>query len=309
MILCLGTTPTVQRTMAFERLKLDAVNRAAELRESASGKSINVALMLRTLGADVLATGFLGGEPGRFIRRELDAATIAHEFVEVGPATRTCVTVLDRATAAATELVEETRPVEPRAYDQLLKVVDANLWRCRALVLSGSLPPAAPQDFYARCTKLARAANVPVVLDGRGEPLRQALVEKPTVVKPNRHELAETVAIPVDTEDGLRAAVQELLARGPEWAVITDGPRDAIASDGRAFWRVTPPRIEPVNPIGSGDAFAAGMAFALQRGSGLDDACRLGAACGAANALSSPPGHARPEDVAALLPRVTVSKM
>lgn len=309
MILCLGTTPTIQRTMAFERLKLDAVNRAADVRESASGKSINVALTLRTLGEEVLATGFLGGESGRFMRRQLDGAKISHEFIEVGPPTRTCVTVLDRATGVATELVEETKPAELRAYAELLKVVDANLWRCRVFVLSGSLPPGAPQDFYARCTQLARTAKVPVVLDGRGEPLRHALAEKPTVVKPNRHELAETVDIPVDTDEGLRSAIRELLARGPAWAVITDGPRDVIASDGTTFWRITPPKITPVNPIGSGDAFAAGMAFAITQGKGLEDACRLGAACGAANALSSPPGYLQIEDVSALLGRVIVTKM
>lgn len=307
MILCLGTTPTVQRTMEFDRVALDAVNRATRVTESASGKSINVARTLHTLGQYVLASGFLGGDGGNLIREDLNRSGIAHEFVNVTPKTRTCVTVIDHATGTATELVEETRPVESKAWDRLLETVDAHLWQAEVLVLSGSLPPESPRDFYARCTRMARVAGVPVVLDTRGEPLREALGEKPTVVKPNRLELKETVSINLDSDDDLRAAIRELIARGPKWAVITDGPRDAIASDGETFWRITPPPIRAINPIGSGDAFAAGIAIALLREEDLPNACRRGAACGAANALSSPAGHGRKEDVERLLNEIRVA--
>ena len=306
MILCLGTTPTVQRTMTFEQLTLNAVNRAATVRESASGKSLNVARTLHTLGQAVLAIGFLGGDGGQLIRADLDRAGIAHDFVAVTPKTRTCTTVIDHATGTVTELVEETSPVDPPAYEQLLQMVEANLCNTDVLVLSGSLPPLAPLDFYARCTRLARLANIPVVLDARGEPLRQALAEKPTVVKPNRQELQETVSFPIDDESSLHAAIREMIRQGPRWAVITDGPRDAIASDGEHFWRITPPTIVAVNPIGSGDALGAGLAMALLEGHDLPTACRLGAACGAANALNSPAGHGRRKDVERLLAEVKI---
>lgn len=307
MILCLGTTPTVQRTMAFERVAVDAVNRATSVLESASGKSINVARTLHTLGEEVLATGFLGGDSGELIRADLDAAGIRHDFVNVAPKTRTCTTVIDRSTGTATELVEETRAVDPKAYEELLQIVDANLRRAGVLVLSGSLPPEAPQDFYARCTRLARRADISVVLDGRGEPLRLALGEKPTIVKPNRQELQETVSLPIEDDASLRRAITELLHQGPKWAIITDGPHDAIACDGESFWRITPPKIRPINPIGSGDAFAAGLAIAVVEGRDLPSACRLGAACGAANALNSPAGHGKREDVERLLLDVRVN--
>ena len=101
MILCVGTTPVMQRTMTFARLQIDAVNRAADVRESASGKSINVARVAHTLGAEVVATGFLGGPRGAFIRSDLDSAGIAHDFVSVRPNTRMCVTMIDHGGATA----------------------------------------------------------------------------------------------------------------------------------------------------------------------------------------------------------------
>ena len=307
MILCLGTTPAAQRTMTFDRVTPDAVNRAASVLESASGKSLNVARTLRTLGKDVLATGFLGGDSGELIRADLDRAGIPHDFVAVQPATRTCTTVINGADGTVTELVEEPKPVDPKAYERLLETVAANLSRAKVLVLSGSLPPQAPQDFYARCTHLARKAGIPVVLDARGEPLLQALAEKPTVVKPNRHELQETMPFPIDDDAALRKAILELLRRGPTWAIITDGPHEAVASDGESFWSIAPPQIRAVNPIGSGDAFAAGLATALLDARDLPTACRFAAACGAANALNSPAGHGRREDVERLLAEVRVT--
>src|SRR3954464_8944812 len=102
MIIAFGTTPTVQRTMTFAKLSIDAVNRAVDVRETASGKSLNVARVLHTLGEEAIANGFLGGDSGLFIRDDLDLSGIAHDFVEVRPRTRTCTSVIDQSTGTAT---------------------------------------------------------------------------------------------------------------------------------------------------------------------------------------------------------------
>src|SRR6266511_1746626 len=109
MILCIGTTPVMQLTFVFPRLQLDHVNRATEVHDTASGKSINVARVIHTLGEESFATGFLGGDTGKFIRDDLAACGIANDFVSVTPTTRTCVTVIDQSTGQATELVEESK--------------------------------------------------------------------------------------------------------------------------------------------------------------------------------------------------------
>src|SRR5690242_14921384 len=115
MILCVGTTPFMQRTMVFPRVQVDAVNRASQVIETASGKSINVARVLHTLGEDVLATGLLGGDRGKYIRNELSTTGIAHAFIEVEPTTRMCINRLDKSTSGATELVEKSQEVTPSA--------------------------------------------------------------------------------------------------------------------------------------------------------------------------------------------------
>jgi tagatose 6-phosphate kinase len=309
MILCLGTTPVMQRTMVFERVHLDAVNRAAEVRETASGKSINVARVLHLLGEEVVATGFLGGDPGRFIRDDLRTAGVCHDFVTVGPKTRTCVTVIDRGDrdrggGTVTELVEESKEVEKPAWGKLRGRVAEHLPRAKVMVLSGSLTPGAPQDFYGYCVKRATEYAVNTIVDASGEPLRRALPARPLVVKPNRSELARTLDAPIESDAALRDAIRQLVALGPHWVVVTQGKDGAVVSDGDRFWRVRPPRVAAVNPIGSGDALAAGLASAISRGQRLPEACRLGVACGAANAMTLTPADVRPDDVAELLQRV-----
>ena len=70
MILCIGTTPAVQRSLTFPGFTVDEVNRAVNVIESAAGKSINVARVLHLLDHPVLATGFLGGDSGRYRSEE-----------------------------------------------------------------------------------------------------------------------------------------------------------------------------------------------------------------------------------------------
>jgi tagatose 6-phosphate kinase len=100
-----------------------------------------------------------------------------------------------------------------------------------------------------------------------------------------------------------------LCERGAGSVVVTAGKDPALAFDGRSFWRIQSPRIEAVNPIGSGDAFTAGLVASLLRGDDLGEACRWGAAAGAANALTIEAGDVRRDDVQRFVKEVTVEQI
>lgn len=306
MIICLGLTPAYQRTMIFDRLTLDAVNRACDVRHAASGKAVNAARVLRTLGREVLATGVLGGHTGRLMRADMDAAGIRHDFVEVEAATRICITLVDRAARAATELVEEASPIAAPACAVLLEKLEGWLGDAKVLILSGSLPPGVSDDFYRRCVQQARGRGVKVVLDARGKPLLEALGERPLVVKPNRRELAETFGVNPRDESAVAGAMQEVVGCGARWVVITAGADGVLVTDGRQFHRLAVPRITPVNPIGSGDAFVAGLAAGLADGQDVPGACSLAIACGVANALTDQAGFVDPARVAEWMSQIQV---
>lgn len=301
MIICLGTTPAVQRVMVFERLAVNAVNRAVSVTQAAAGKAVNAAKAVHALGAAALPTGFVGGDRGRRLRRMLDEMGIRHDFVNVEPETRLCVTLLDRSARTHTELVEESSPVPPAAFDELAAKLQRLLSGARALVMSGTLTPGAPQDFYARCVRLAAQAGVPTVIDARGQPLLEAVGERPTVVKHNRAELLATLGISDDSAAAVREGMRLLLARGAGAVVVTMGADGALTACGDAMWRIHAPRIDAVNAVGAGDSFAAGLTVGLVDGQTLPEACRLGAACGAADAITPLAGDVNYDDVRRLL--------
>lgn len=309
MILCLGTTPAVQRVMIFRKLELDAVNRALKTMDGAAGKSINVAKVLKALGEQPVATGFLGGDRGEFLRALLASRGIEQDFVTVATRTRQCVTLIDESVGTVTELVEENDPVEAADFKKLLAIVRRRVQQCRAMVMSGTIASGGPIDLYFHCVQIANEVQAMSAVDAQGAALIEALKAKPSLVKPNRAELAATVGRKLSDETAVLRAMRELCERGAQRVVVTAGQEPALAFDGRSCWRIHAPRIKPVNPIGSGDAFTAGLVWRLVRGEDLGEACRWASAAGAANALTILAGELNREEVERLAGEVRVESI
>jgi len=100
--------------------------------------------------------------------------------------------------------------------------------------------------------------------------------------------------------------VQQL---GAERVVVTAGAEPTLALDAGKVWRISSPKITPVNPIGSGDCFTAGLVWRLLCGDDLGEAARWGAAAGAANALSPMPGELEVADIKRLAAGVVVEQL
>ena len=309
MIVCLGTTPTMQRTMLFDRVTLDDVNRATEVREYPSGKAVNVAKVLHTLGHDACATGFLGGARGELLRQHLQRIGVQTDFVTVSAPTRLCTTVIDRSSGLVTELVEEAAPVEADKWQELNRKLETLLPAARGWVFSGSLARGAPRDFYPSLLGRLRGRNPHVVVDASGPALREALRQPGVVAKCNREEFAATLETRFTTEAALQAAMHDVAPHGGA-LVITLGRDGAIAYQGGRFWRVRVPPVRLTSAVGSGDAFAAGLAAGHERQPNEPRAAlALAGACGAANAMTTDSGWVRPSDLGEILPRVVVEEV
>lgn len=304
MILCIGTTPAAQRVMVFRRLTIDAVNRAVTTVDGAAGKSVNVSKVLKALGEHPITTGFLGGDRGEELRAALAAKGIEMDFVTVKARTRQCITVIDEAADTNTELVEEAEAVTAREAEQLMSIIRRRMPGCKAVVMSGSLAPGVAVDLYFGCTTRANEQGSLTVVDAQGAPLSEALKARPGVVKPNRAELAATAGHELPDETAVKAAMRGLAERGGQRVVVTGGAQTTMAFDGKDFWRIPVPRVAAVNPIGSGDAFTAGMVSRLLRGDDLGEACRWGNAAGAANALTLMAGEVERSEVERLVKEV-----
>lgn len=304
MVLVAGPSPAFQQRMVFHALALDAVNRACEVETLPSGKPINCARALRRLGVPSRVVLFLGGAIGEWIHRELDAEGIAHRAIPCAAETRIACTVFESGPARTTELVENARSVSDAEVSAFLDAAREELASASALLLSGSLPAGFPPSVYRDLTSEAVRRGVPVVVDTQGAALLAALEARPTVAKPNRAELSAATALPTGTEEGRRAAMEELRRRGAGTVLVSDGARGValLAEDGPRIF--LPPKVALRNAIGSGDVLASALAASLAGGRSVEEGVRWGIACAAANAAG--PGYARFDPALArdLWPRV-----
>ena len=308
-ILCVSVTPCLQRTIRFESLLLGEVNRALSVTTSSGGKSNNVARALRALQGSPLVAGLSGGETGSTMVSFLRDSGVETDMVGTSQPTRVCTTLIDEATTCVTELVEEAPLPTPDEWAKLDARLSLLIPKCPLMVLAGAPPPGSPSNVYARFTRRAQEAGASVLLDARGEVLTRALPFSPLLAKMNDRELVATRGSSIGTEETLLEAARTLIAQGAKWLLVTRGKQDAWLLNKTAFWRFTPPAIEAVNAVGSGDATTAGIAAGLLRGQSMPKAVRLGIACGSASAARLTPGDLGADLVERLIPEVRATRV
>ncbi len=284
-MLIVGPNLSIDQTVVVPRLRVGEIHRVPEIVRLAGGKGANVARAARTLGADPLLVGFVGGPLGDAFAAYLRADGIASELVRTEGETRVCFSIADEASGQQTEFYEAGAPVSAMECARLLEVAAAHAGRHRWVVITGSLPRGAPEDLYARLVTLAHDHGCRALLDARGAALAHGVAAQPDVVKINRGELAELVGTPLASlEECARAARGCAVAPGGA-VIVTDGAAGAALVTDAGAWRVAPPPVAARSPVGSGDSAAAAIATALERGEDWLAALRWGVAAGTANAL------------------------
>jgi 1-phosphofructokinase family hexose kinase len=294
VILAAGLTPAWQQILSFDHFVLGEVNRAREVAACASGKVLNVGIALSHLGAKVQTLSVIGGRTGAAIRAEFEAQKIPARWTLSQTPTRTCTTILDHASGQTTELVENSSPLSAEDLRQFRTAFREEADGAEWIVLSGSLPEGVPETFYR---ELMEGVRGKVILDARGAELNAALEHKPFLVKPNRSELARTVGRELFDETGILNAMRELHEMGATWVIITDGGKPVLASHGADVFRLTPPKVQVVNPIASGDSFAAGLVWGFAAGCDPAECLKLGVAAAIDNLTQLLPARLDPERV------------
>ena len=297
MILVVGLSPAWQRTLQFEKLIPGKVNRAKRVRETASGKGVNVARVASILGAKIRLLTVAGGHRGELLENSLQRSGISTRITHVESETRICQTLL--ALNTTTELVEEAGPLSAAEVKNVMRAFATEVQRADLVVLTGTVPKGCSNDFYARLVDASRRHGVRVLIDAQAAQLRNALRHRPFLVRVNRDELMAATRVRCDGTPGILHALDRLMRDGPQWAVISDGAKSVYVGErpGKRILTLMPPHVQAKNAIGSGDAMMAGIASGLLRGRSMLHAVRLGIACGAANAMTLEPGFVRLSDV------------
>lgn len=309
MITTITLNAAIDKTYYLPSFQPGKVSRVATVHAFPGGKGLNVARVAHLLGEPVLASGFVGGHNGEFIRQELDKQGIRHDFVTVEGESRLCLNIIDETSRTSTELLEPGPVITDDHIEAMKRKVRQLAAASSIVAFSGSIPKGAPAAIYAELAAIAKAEGARVFLDTSGDPLLEGIKAQPYLIKPNEEEVAKLIGRPPERESDLYDSVRRLMEQGIECVVVSLGAAGSLAGIRGELYRVTAPSLDAVNTVGCGDAFVAGMAVAVSRGKNAEEALRLATAAGSANALTEQAGNVRLHDVQRFLHEVAIRKM
>ena len=313
MILCVTLNPCLDKTLTVPAWKPGESVRGVRLGEIVGGKGNNVARALKQTGhANVRPVTFLGGSTGdhcaQLLRNQdrfepLVVSTVAQ--------TRVILTVTTQSTGDQTAFFDPDPAIEPQEAAQLIGLVEAELksGQVTALTLSGSSPSPATHGVFRELVALALARKVPTFLDTYGPALTSIHGFWPTVMQVNHREATQYLKRETAHEADILGLLQKWANQGVDHAIVTNGPDPAWARIGGLFYKVTPPQVPIVNPIGSGDCLLAGQVDAWLKKLDPEPSLRRAFAYGVANAMVWDAGQIDPGLVANLESKVIVEPM
>lgn len=297
----------MDKSLFIPSLARGEFNQATLAGDVAGGKGTNAARMLKRLGEPVKSLILLGGLSGQRVAELIRSSDGIEPIVAwTASATRTIVTVREEELRTNTAFVEPNGPVTQEEIEALRKAYLDALEGTSIVIFGGSVPDSALDGIYAEMIQAAKSHGVRAILDSRGQALRAGIEAAPFMAKPNLRETEDLLGAPLRGEKSRWQAIEWYESKGIEVVVLSMGAQGALASLAGTRWRAIPPRVEQINPVGSGDCLVAGMAAGIRRGWHLEEALRLGIACGAANAAVWEAAHVAPEQVQDLMPRVVL---
>jgi 6-phosphofructokinase 2 len=306
MIYTITLNPALDRTLWIQNVRDDISNRILEEKSFAGGKSVDVSKVLKNLGVDNIALGFVGGFAGRELEGRLLNEGIQTDFVRVSGETRTNIIIHEKGTGkqlAFNARGPEIRPSELMEFVELLERLP-----CSDLVtIGGSLPLGVTPEIYRKIITIVKRCQSTVVLDVDGESLRAGILARPDVIKPNIHELSELVGRELKGLDEIRAAAREINRQGVKIVLVSMGGRGILlVSDGQEYLAV-PPNVDVQSTIGAGDSAVAGFVSGLVAGRDLLECLAYAAAAGTATTLRQGTALAQKDDFDRLVPQVKLT--
>lgn len=309
MILTVTMNPSIDISYPLDELKIDTVNRVIDVTKTAGGKGLNVTRVLSEFGDSVIATGLVGGKLGEFLVENIDGK-VNKCFFSIQGETRNCIAILHGDNQ--TEILEKGPEVFEQEGKDFLVHFQNLLNSVEVVAISGSLPSGLPVNYYAHLVQLANQASKPVILDCSGSAL-QAVLEsshKPTVIKPNNEELSQLLGREVSEDlDELKEVLKNPLFSGVEWIIVSLGANGSFAKHGDFFYKVDIPKIQVVNPVGSGDSTVAGISSGLLHKDSDTNLLIKANVLGMLNAQEKITGHVNMANYQALYDQIIVKEV
>ena len=286
MITSVSLNPSIDRTLAVEGFNMGGLNRVVAKSDVAAGKGINVALTVSGLGLDSECIGFMYRDSAPLFEKRLMLNSTAYEFIWCEGSVRTNIKVFDRAAGVVTELNESGMNVDEEALASMVDLVVRHSENSDYLVLSGSVPPGCPPDYYRTLINAVEGLGCRCVLDADGDRLKYGLEARPFMIKPNRYELETMTGSALKSISDVRAAALRYIDMGVQVVAVSLGVDGALITDGETTLYAPRMNIEVKGTVGAGDAMVAGLAAGFMGENELEECVRMGVACASARCMT-----------------------
>ena len=297
MVYTVTFNPALDYVVRMSSFEAGATNRTESDELQWGGKGINVSTVLRNLGIDNVALGFLAGFTGQALDQGLQKVGITTDFIWL-PEGLTRINVKIKA-GQETEINGVGPGIPAAALEELFAKLD-RLQKGDVLVLAGSIPASLPDDVYQRILARLEGRDILTVVDATRDLLCAVLPYRPFLIKPNNHELGEIFGKVLTTDGEIEDCARRLQERGARNVLVSmAGAGSLLLDETGAVHRLGVPKGKVHNSVGAGDSMVAGFLAGWLEHRDYAMAHRLGAATGSATAFSD--GLATKEQVLELL--------
>ena len=284
MIYTVTFNPAIDYVVHFAQLRPGEINRNESEEFQFGGKGINVSNVLRTLGFDTVALGFVAGFIGEGFEKGLAQMGLKSDLIHV----KEGMTRINVKVKAAEETeINGIGPVITEAdmeklYEKLDKIGPEDV-----LVLSGSIPKCLPGDTYERIMARLDGRGIPIAVDATKDLLVNVLKYHPFLIKPNNHELGEIFGKVLKTDEEIADCARKLQELGGRNILVSMAGDGALLLDEQGqVHRIGCPKGKVLNSVGAGDSMVAGFLAGWLGKQDYDYALKLGTATGSATAFS-----------------------
>lgn len=304
MIYTVTLNPALDYNLYLESMTEGEVNRVKKSDLCFGGKGINVSYVLKELGAETTALGFVASFTGEYLESVLKEAGINTDFIRLKSG-MTRINVKIKA-QSETDLNTAGPDIDSESMSALLEKISV-LKRDDILCLSGSVPKNCDENIYSKMMEITAEKGIKTVVDAEGKLLLNCLKYKPFLIKPNTAELEGIFETRISGEEDIIKYAAKLHQMGAQNVVVSCGKKGAILVCDQGVFKAASPKGNAVNAVGAGDSLVAGFIAALCQDATPQNALALGVAAGSATAFSE--NLARKQEILDLSSKISIIKL
>lgn len=284
MIYTVTFNPALDYVIRMESLNLGTVNRSSAEAVYYGGKGINVSTVLKNIGVDSVALGFVAGFTGKEIEEGVKNMGVATDFIKL-PDGMSRINVKIKA-EQETEINGQGPAISMEKVEKLFEKLD-RLEKGDCLVLAGTIPASLPSDIYEQIMDRLKDKEIRIVVDATKDLLLNVLKYHPFLIKPNNHELGEMFGVVLRTDEEIVEYAKKLQERGARNVLISMAGDGAILlTETKEVYKMGVPKGTVVNSVGAGDSMVAGFVASYFKEHDYLKALKFGTATGSATAFS-----------------------